>query len=466
MRGIWFPVLFFALCALVPAAPYAGVLIWAWISMMNPHQLAGGWIGDFPVNMVDIAILGGAAVLHQEPLFRRPTALVGVIIVFTLWCLLTTTTALVPSITAARADLAIKSIILGVVVASTTTNQVRLRAFVWIFVLSYGYFGVKGGGFTIISGGGGRVVGPDNSTIADNNALALVLLMTIPLANYLRSTAGHALVRLGLAAAMLLMGTAVLGTYSRGGMIGLAVLSLYFWLVSPRKVIVGIVGVAAILAVLSVLPEQWFDRMQSVEAADQDTSFQGRVDAWRFAWRAASDRVTGVGFSGTEDTDLFEHYTWPNAVATLGHGRAAHSIYFEVMGDHGFIGLFFFVLILILAWRTTGRLAKARGPDVAWITEFGRMARVSLFTYCIAGAALSMAYDTSIFCLLGLLSAAHRLLPADAEAGARRPFELRSGRLAQLRQPAFGRARRTSEREPVAARRPIQARGLPQTQQS
>jgi len=215
---------------------------------------------------------------------------------------------------------------------------------------------------------------------------------------------------------MLLNAVAVLGTFSRGGLIGLSFLGAYFWWSSPHKRLVTVGFLAIAWITWTVMPPQWFDRMSTIEtAADTDESFQGRVDAWHFAYNAASERLLGVGFSGTEDADVFRTYA-PSAAVTLGRGRAAHSIFFQVLGDHGFIGLALFCAILIAAWRTAGRLSKVAGADREWIRQFGKAARVALATYCVASAALSFAYDSSIYCLLGLLSAMTRIASKAADA--------------------------------------------------
>lgn len=408
MRAYLFPAFFLALVALVLAAPYTGVLLWAWVTMMNPHQIAGGWFSTFPLNSLVVGVLALGLLLHREPALPPFNGLTVAIVAFMAWSVVTTFFALSPEVTAARANLSIKNMIFGLVVAATARSRVRCQALLWVFVLSYGYFGVKGGMFTILTGGSGNVVGPARTTIEDRNALALVMLMTIPLAHFLYRTSANRLARLGLLGLMLLNAVAVMGTYSRGGMIGAAALGVYFWWTSARKLTVAACALAVGLVGWSVLPDRWFERMSSVQEAEADTSFQGRQDAWRFARNAASSRLVGVGFSGTEDRRVFELYL-PDPVATFGRGRAAHSIYFQVMGDHGFIGLGLFLAILLLAWRTAGRLSKVGGEDGAWFAELGKMARVALATYGVVGAALSMAYDASIFGLLGVLCAAARL---------------------------------------------------------
>ena len=419
MRAVLVPMLFFGLVALVMAAPYTGVLLWTWITMMNPHQMTGGWFATFALNSLVVLVLASAMLLHRERALPPLNSLTVVLILFMLWCMLTTFFALSPYITAARADLSFKSMIFALVVAATTNNRVRLQALIWIFVLSYGFFGVKGGAFTILTAGSGNVIGPARTTIEDRNALALVMLMTIPLSYYLLRTSTSRMLRLLLLGIMVLNAFAIMGTYSRGGVVGLLVLGLYFWLASSHKLTLAACAMAIGLAGWSVLPDRWMERMSTVQEADQDASFQGRVDAWRFAINAAGSRPLGVGFSGTEDALVFSQYL-PDAEATFNRGRAAHSIYFQVLGDHGFVGLGLFLAMMACAWRTAGRLARRDPEQEPWLAELGKMIRVALVTYLVVGAALSMAYDLSILCILGLLSAAAKMSATPAGARQRR----------------------------------------------
>src|SRR6185437_5095164 len=83
---------------------------------------------------------------------------------------------------------------------------------------------------------------------------------------------------------------------------------------------------------------------------------------------------------------------------------AAHSIYFEVLGDHGFIGLVLYLLMLWSTWRcagTTRRLVR-REPQLRWVGDLTSMIQVSLVSFLVAGAALSMAYYDMVYLLLGV----------------------------------------------------------------
>lgn len=91
----------------------------------------------------------------------------------------------------------------------------------------------------------------------------------------------------------------------------------------------------------------------------------------------ANSRIVGAGFA--TDTPFVYHMFAPNANEVL----VAHSIYFQVLGQHGYIGLALFLTFWILTYRTAGRLMKlGRGhPDLVWVTELGAMMKVSVIGF-------------------------------------------------------------------------------------
>ena len=62
----------------------------------------------------------------------------------------------------------------------------------------------------------------------------------------------------------------------------------------------------------------------------------GRINAWTMALNLAKDNFFGGGFSIYESAVFARYAPDPEA-------RAAHSIYFQVLGEHGFVGLFLFL---------------------------------------------------------------------------------------------------------------------------
>ena len=113
----------------------------------------------------------------------------------------------------------------------------------------------------------------------------------------------------------------------------------------------GIVVVSA--GTLSFLPDQWYDRMQSIGGYDEDASAQGRLTMWKMAVEIARDRpIVGGGFKVFTNPTVYPRYN-PTADTV----RDVHSIYFETLGEHGVIG---FALFLGLGGVTIWQLASIR----------------------------------------------------------------------------------------------------------
>ena len=90
--------------------------------------------------------------------------------------------------------------------------------------------------------------------------------------------------------------------------------------------------------------------MQTINSYNSDSSFEGRVQAWRTSFNIAKERITGGGFSSVNLDWVAQAYRSPGSLPA---GKAAHSIYFEVLGDHGYLGLLIFLLLLAAAWYNT-----------------------------------------------------------------------------------------------------------------
>jgi probable O-glycosylation ligase (exosortase A-associated) len=238
--------------------------------------------------------------------------------------------------------------------------------------------------------------------IADNNHLGLALVMVIPLLNYLRLNSRHWLITAGCAIVALMAIFTVVGTYSRGGFIALLAISVAFWLRSKRRL--ALLGTALAFALLlpNVMPEDWYNRMATIEGYAEDPSVAGRFAAWEASWNLALARpITGGGFRAIEITDVFLFYN-PDAADRA--GTAAHSIYFQTLGDHGFIGLLIYLAILLATWRNL-RTVIAQGrekPELQWAVQLASMMQVSLIGFVVAGVALSMAYYDVTMALIAL----------------------------------------------------------------
>ncbi len=387
--------------------PFAGVLLWAWFTCMDPHQEAYGIVATLPLNLV-IACVTLLGLLVSKERKRPPAdATFYAVMAFLVWSTFNTFFAVVPDVSWPIWNLTWKVFLLGLVIAMSATSKVRIHAVVWIVVISLFYYGVKGGLFTLVTGGHAHVLGPSQSIIGDNNQLALALLMCLPLANYLRLHSEKKWVRFLLLASMVIVFISILGSYSRGAYLALLALAFVAWLRARNKLLYPILIVVVAVPALYFMPQSFYDRLYTLETTDTDASFQGRIKAWQVAYHYAAEHFPfGAGFYGPQQPQVFNQY-FPGQPT-----HAAHSIFFEVMGDNGFTGFAIYLVILGLAfWNCSSILRRARGqPEFAWARDLAAMIQLTLFVFCVGGAALSMAYYDVFAICLGLLSALKQLI--------------------------------------------------------
>jgi len=265
----------------------------------------------------------------------------------------------------------------------------HVHTLMWILAGSVAFYGVKGGLFTLRGGGEDLVWGPLGSFIEDNNSLALATVMTIPLLRYLQLQAKRRWVRYTLLAAMLLCGLSALGSHSRGALLAIGAMLAILCFKSRAKVLTSLGLLLLVPIAIGFMPEKWEERMLSIQSYDEDASAMGRINAWSMAYNLAKDRpLTGGGFE-IYTPEVFARYA-PNPTDL----HAAHSIYFQMLGEHGFVGLFLFLLLGLVVWRDASWIDRhaRRREGWQWACDLARMVQVSLVGYAVGGTFLNLGY--------------------------------------------------------------------------
>lgn len=367
---------------------WVGVLFWTWISTMNPHRYTWGFLFSAPV----AAFAGGIALLGLVFTKERRSPFIGTpVIIFALFVIWMTLSWLMGHDVSGdyfQWNKCIKIYLMIFVTLALLQTKEHIMAFAWILIGSLAVLGAKGGFFTLITLGNYRVWGPPGSFIEDNNEFALALIMTIPLIYFLQLQVVKKAWRTILSIVMLLCAVSAFGSYSRGALLAIIAMGGMFWWRSPRKGEVAIFILIVAVAMIPMLPEQWWERMDTISEYQTDGSAMGRLNAWGVAWEVASHNLFGGGMS-YQYLDYFLLYAKYDHIV-----RAAHSIYFQILGNHGFIGLFLFLLLWITTYREAGWLMRnARSnPHTLWAAQLGAMAQVSLVGYATGGAFLSLGY--------------------------------------------------------------------------
>jgi probable O-glycosylation ligase (exosortase A-associated) len=406
MRDILVTLIVFASLPLILKNPVTGVLMWVWISVMNPHTQGWGFAQTFPFAYVIAVFTLFSLAVSRGPKSLPMSACTAALLAFVLWMNVTTLFAMFPDAAHQQWNKVMKIMLMSAVTLIVIRTRQDIHRLIWVLVGSLGYYGVKGGIFTIRSGASERVWGPEGTFIGDNNAIALALIVTIPLMLYLYRTSNKRWVRLGMVATMLLSALAALGSYSRGGLLAIAAMLCFMWFKSRSKLLAGALLATTAPLFLLFMPDSWSSRMDTISEYEADESAMGRINAWRMAYNLASDRFFGGGFEIAEPSTFMLYAPNPADV------HAAHSIYFQVLGEHGFIGLGLYLLLGVLTWRSASWVVRhgAGREGAEWAVTLATMIQASMIGFAVGGAFLSLVYYDVPYYLMAAVVAMRVLL--------------------------------------------------------
>ncbi len=389
LRDIVLTAFILGLLPAVLVRPHWGILLWTWVGLMNPHKMTWGFAYSFPFAMI-IAITTVLGIFFSKEPKRLPLHPPVVALLF-LVAWMTTTTAifsLYPEIAWPKWEKVIKIQLFIFLTIIVMQSEARIRALVLVATLSIAYFGIKGGVYTISRGGGGMVLGPDGGFIAGNTEIALALVVTLPLMRWLQLQTERRWLRHVATICMVLVIISVLGSYSRGGLLALTAMGAFLWLKSRKKLVLGVVLAVVVATFVSYMPDTWHAKMGTIEEYQEDRSAQGRLGAWIFAFNLARDRPIGGGGFDVFQPGAYERYAPDERVLD------PHSIWFQVLAEHGFVGLGLFLMFWVFSWRTGSRIiAECRSrKELTWARDLAGMIQAALVGFWVGGSFLGLAY--------------------------------------------------------------------------
>ena len=167
---------------------------------------------------------------------HRPSHLPG-------WMLITTIFAVYPALAWPQLEKVAKILLMIFVTLMLMQSKERIDQLVWVIALSLGFYGVKGGIFTIANGGvfhvqrAGRELhrrGQRDGACAGHDDSAAALSA----ADHDEACgSAHWLI-----AAMVLSALAAVGSQSRGALLGIVAMGTFLWLKSRNKFVYGAAG--------------------------------------------------------------------------------------------------------------------------------------------------------------------------------------------------------------------------------
>lgn len=399
--------------------PFIGLGLWIWTALFYPNGWVYGAASVIRYNLLFTLLTIGVYLLSKNKTRLQLGWLGGLVLMFFIWTSLSSLFGMAPSeyVWEIWSRFA-KVIALFFFILLIVEQKLHIDFFLWCIILSVGFFAGLEGLKYIASGGGHHIEGMAGHVLGDRNELSIAMAMLLPICFYLLREFGSQskLLKFSFFGLIALLVIAIIGTSSRGGLIALAAVAGYLFLKSQKKLGFAVLILLGVLLSSHFIPEEWFERMNTISQAEGDASFMGRVVAWKLSFiLATKNPLLGGGFKALEYFPVwtalsqdFQHYSFfytGNALPSTTQARAAHSIYFQVLGDHGFVGLMLYLSILMASFLKTSSIAKKnrllQGPE--WISHLATMLRLSIFTYAVGGAALSFAYFDMFYALVALV---------------------------------------------------------------
>ena len=395
LQSLWLLMVFFAFLALGTQAPFILSLGYVWIDAFSPQDVASMFLNQLPIAM----IMGVAAIGAYIAMDRRSPPQLNIItvcqVLLALWSTVTLIWAVNPATAFSKWNWVSKTLLFSAFLPFSIRSRIQIEAFaqVYFFALAGNLlpFGMK----MAISGGGyGQNLGlvGGNAGLAEGSTLATVAVMTVPLGLFL-SKHGQLLPKIfavkylyyALVAAALLT---TVGTFERTGLIGLLVLAVATFVKSKHKILVLFATTVCGIVIAYITSGAWTSRISTIGTYQADSSAMGRILVWQWTL----DYVRSNPLGGSFDSYVINHITFADGEEAF--GKAFHSIWFEVLGELGWIGLFLLIALFIGAQLMLRKVARQvrNIPELAWCRDLAAALQVSLVVAAVCGSFIGIAY--------------------------------------------------------------------------
>ena len=421
-----------AMLGMVPMAFMNGLvafLLWGYTTVLTPKNYLFGFMLDIRYNFIFAVIALGLLFLGKTRLSKEKVILpktYWLLVAFFIHANLSYFFGLEPNYLAAeRYGNFIKGFAFVLAVPFFAKDRQGIHSILAMLAIGLGMHGVIEGLKFIASGGTHRVSGIGSSSLIDNNLFAIGMVIVLPTILYFFNTLRHKYARYIAIAATALVILSIIATNSRGGFLALAMLGVWYVISSRRKGIAAFALLLGVAMVIAVAPESWFDRISSIETANDDHSFMNRVAAWRVSLSLGlSNPIFGGGFSAINNFWIWDKYKDMPSIFSLDMSlygpKAAHSIYFQVLGDMGVVGLLLFVSLLVTAYYNRkairAKVKESGRNDLVWAVDMADSMFLSLFAFMVGGAGVSLPYYEMVYILIALLAVLSTLVDKHIKA--------------------------------------------------
>jgi len=422
MRDVVLIVFLITVVPLTFYRPIIGLSLWSWSALFIPTYYVYGIAASLPYGKLFAGLTVVSWVFSKKSKISIDSSRLFLIFILLLWITLTSVLSINQIVDPwVQYDRMIKVFVAMLFVGLLVKTKEEIHLLIFFLVAALAFHGVLEGLKYIASGGGHRITGPVKSIIWDNNHFALAMCAIVPFLLYYWGNKNSNAIKIVLLGVTGLVLISVIGTYSRGGFVGLLFIGGWLFIKSKRKVLASVTVLVIALGFSFLVTENWSSRMETLNTVEEDSSFMGRVVAWKQSTLIAMDRpVVGGGFFSVQDFEVWQKYAKnfdklsiietpePNPY----RAHAAHSIYFQVLGDHGFVGFVLFALFFVIVLVDAYKIAKysKQFDELDWLFRLSSMMIFSFLIFFTVGAGLSMAYFELMYILAAIVFSMKKLV--------------------------------------------------------
>jgi putative inorganic carbon (hco3(-)) transporter len=385
MREAILVVIMMVLCPIALFRPKIGLYGYTWFALLRPDYLAWS-AGEYPYSLaLAVCTLLGAGPRYISKIgiwFRdglcQATMLLTAVMGFSVLTAYWIEEAWIPY------NLYIRLILMAMLIPLMIQTLEDLRLLMLVIAFSMGFLGFRFGFYGLIRGGA-RYDAGYGGFLADNNCVALALVMVIPLCWYSYQFFAPRWAKWG----YLVMGfgsfTGVVWTHSRGGAIALALCLLAMVMRSKRKIGVFVVLCLMALPAVWLAKDTYLERLSSITDYETEASALSRLALAKGAIKIWIDHpITGVGFGSANFQRLISNYLQrPDA-------HVAHNTYLQIAADSGTPALIIYLAIMFgTMWRLGQSAARMKALDRPDLVAYPVSLQLAILAFAVGSTFLS-----------------------------------------------------------------------------
>lgn len=229
---------------------------------------------------------------------------------------------------------------------SCLSTEAELLIFHWTCLLAVSFLAAWGveqyllGNVRLEGFGGGQILG--------SNQIAAAMVWALPIA-YFKFIHIKGWSRWVAFCCVFLLLAGLVCAQSRQAVVAVLVCLPWYFVYVKRKMAFIVVALIVVFAGSIFVPVEFFERVETIEQYESDSSAQGRIEQWKGAIEMFLDNpVIGVG--GKNYYILAHRY--------VENPRVTHNTYFQILSEEGAFGIIVFSSLFIVAIVVLSKLSK------------------------------------------------------------------------------------------------------------